>query len=221
MTVRKWFNLNKNHDKSINVELSRLKRFYFALGLQIGGDGVVGGTQVFQWHLAIPYLFQIFISLDWTYLKRWPVERKCTEFYIDDQLMHLEIWQTWGEWTRGDWSWGWLWRDKLSNWILGKQSHLEVILSKHEAMITMPEGDYKAEITMTEHTWKRPRSKAKIVRYADVEVEGGIPFPGKGTCSWNCGDDALEATSFKECTVEEACEQFRDAVMDYRDRYPL
>ena len=53
----------------------------------------------------------------------------------------------------------------------------------------------------------------------DVRCEVGIPFPGKGTMAYNCGDDGLFGTAFDVETPEEACAKYRDVVLEYRRRY--
>ena len=46
-----------------------------------------------------------------------------------------------------------------------------------------------------------------------------VPFPGKGTMSYNCGEDGLYGTAFAVETPEEACAKFHDRVVEYRKKY--
>ena len=53
----------------------------------------------------------------------------------------------------------------------------------------------------------------------DVRCSCGIPFPGKGTMSYNCDDDGLFGTAFDVEPPEEACVNFGDVVLEYRKQY--
>jgi hypothetical protein len=83
----------------------------------------------------------------------------------------------------------------LTDALFGKPKHSLEILSEQD--ITMPEGKYPAHVKRERRTWKRPRGFTPLVReYWDVDVESGIPVPGKGENSWDCDDDAIFASSF-------------------------
>lgn len=62
-----------------------------------------------------------------------------------------------------------------------------------EIMVPMPEGNYPASVTLERSTWGRKRWPwGRKVQYStDLEIPGGIPHPGKGENSWDCGDDGL------------------------------
>jgi hypothetical protein len=56
-------------------------------------------------------------------------------------------------------------------------------------------------------------------RSALVESETGVPVPGKGENSWDCGEDALYSLSTTAATIDEAIEKFKASVMKTRERY--
>lgn len=86
--------------------------------------------------------------------------------------------------------------------------------------VLMPEGVYPVEITLTEDKWKRPRWPwPTVVRRARIECPGGIPTPGKGENSWDCGEDATYGLTCPASTVEEAVEELKRGVMEDRERY--
>lgn len=77
--------------------------------------------------------------------------------------------------------------------LLGKSRYSEkVIKETHNVEITLPEGKYPATCEMKDCYWKRPRWPfTKTIRRAFIEIENGIPIPGKGENSWDCEDDAI------------------------------
>ena len=79
----------------------------------------------------------------------------------------------------------------------------------------MPEGKYPAHVKRERRTWKRPRWFTPLVRgYWDVDVESGIPVPGKGENSWDCDDDAIFASSFSVNKAETAYMAGKCVAMD-------
>ena len=92
-----------------------------------------------------------------------------------------------------------------------------------EGHVTMLEGDYPVVLQRERQTWWRPRWPwwpFRIVHESwDVRCDVGIPFPGKGTMSYNCGEDGLYGTAFDVDTPEEACARFSDCVVEYRKKY--
>jgi hypothetical protein len=101
------------------------------------------------------------------------------------------------------------------------KSELET-LSVHKVEIPMPEGVYHWKIEMQRRTMWRPRwpFKRDGLEYSARPLDGeAIPFPGKGTMSYNCGPDALCGQSGPEATVEMAISKIVHSVLDSRKRY--
>jgi hypothetical protein len=91
----------------------------------------------------------------------------------------------------------------------------EVITEPHLVQIPMPEGCYPAWLRVVRRTWKRPRSLFKRTRIThDIDCDVGVPFPGKGENSWDCGEDCLHAAGYAVDTDEQAVKRFADRVRD-------
>lgn len=79
------------------------------------------------------------------------------------------------------------------DFVFGRTKHFECVLSVHEASATLPEGLYDCTVTMKREWWQRPRAfwRTATVTRAHIDCPSGIPVPGKGENSWDCGDDAI------------------------------
>lgn len=108
----------------------------------------------------------------------------------------------------------------VSNLIFGRTKHEQKVLSVHEAVVPMPEGNYPATVKIVEDSWKWSRWPWPKVRLAsEIEVKGGVPFPGKGENSWDCGEDAIISTGSSTPTVAGAVGAMVSSVLRNRERY--
>lgn len=126
------------------------------------------------------------------------------------------IW--WSLWMNPD-----VWKSTDPKWRKGAWHPLDTIfgiqkLSREDkdapvtVMIPMPEGQYTASVQMSTRYYTRPRWPFEVgpsilfvkQRSHDTEIPGGIPEPGKGENSYDCGDDALFASSGPAESVEDA-----------------
>ena len=100
-------------------------------------------------------------------------------------------------------------------------------LEERDVKIPMPEKEYDAHVKMEKlirqrkkWRWKIPPFYQEIIR-ADIDMVEPIPHPGKGTCSYNCGEDAIQSLSCPVKSVDEAiCEMIKSVTL-CRLRYPL
>jgi hypothetical protein len=112
----------------------------------------------------------------------------------------------------------------LDRLVLGKQQYIKEDLGPPiRTHVQMLEGPYPVTVQRQRQRWWRTRwpwwpCRIEHVSY-EVECPYGIPFPGKGENSWDCGEDGLWSTACAVETVEDACERFRTTVLDYRRRY--
>lgn len=94
------------------------------------------------------------------------------------------------------------------DWVLGMPRHsLEVLESGIPVTVNVgqwPGDSYTGTATHTRRTWKR-RFSTKVSDGYEIEMQQGIPFPGKGENSWDCGDDAY--FGFGGPTIESATER--------------
>lgn len=115
----------------------------------------------------------------------------------------------WSIWWRQDYSSSRdpKWRHgyfSLVDFFLGDVKHSKEILQTAEVRIPLPEGTYDATVEIDRSTWRRPRWFAKRRTGSYVSIPKGIPIPGKGENSYDCGPDALFGKSGPETTVEGA-----------------
>lgn len=115
---------------------------------------------------------------------------------------------------------GWHWSDFVSDLIFGSAEYSERVLLDQAGSVSMPEGDYPVSVKLVESVWRRPRRPwpAKM-RRAKIECEKGIPHPGKGENSWDCGEDATYGLVCPAESVDEALIVLREVVTRSRERY--
>ena len=172
---------------------------------------------------AVPYLF-LSVGLAWP--RRW-IPRG-GEFGGDITVFKFSIndgslrWQFW----RDDMGWSSdtpKWRDGHFNpmdFIFGHKKYSEDVLETVPVSVVMPEKAYPGTVKLLQSKWKRPRAWwTSTMRRADIDVPGGVPFPGKGENSWDCGEDAAFSMTCPATTAQEAVETFRQSVERDRKRY--
>jgi len=99
------------------------------------------------------------------------------------------------------------WRDGSFNvldFVLGERQYSERDIESRDVDVPMPEGNYKGTVKMREATWKRPRWFTYRLMRAHIDMEEPIPIPGKGSASYNCGDDATHGLTCPARTIPEA-----------------
>lgn len=143
--------------------------------------------------------------------------------YLSLSVHDSSLWWQFGGNSFGDWS-----RDtpkwkhgnfNFGDFFLGDVKYTEGSPEIQKVKIPMPEGAYDATVTLREDRWERPRWKTLRLRRASVDVPLGIPFPGKGENSWDCGEDAVFGLSCCADTVEEAIGKQVETVLRNRRRY--
>jgi len=184
---------------------------------------VVGGNHQIDLTLSL-LLFALYLSFDeWTWLGRFPPMRasKGKEIGLDWNSWTL----SWNLWTPED-EWSAKtpkWRDghfDVLDFFGGKNTYRKVDQEPIPVLIPMPEKEYKGTVTFFTQTWKRPRWPWPRVRAgATVDIEGGIPIPGKGENAWDCDEDAHLSIGTCARSVEEAVQDAIEAVNKRRLRY--
>lgn len=139
-------------------------------------------------------------------------------------------------WSTHDWAIWWnLWLDDgswssttpkwrsgsfhIDDFVLGKAKYSQRILNEQAVQIALPEASYPATVKIDERTWKRPRWFTKRMVGSQVDIPKGIPFPGKGENSWDCGQDAVFGLSSLESTIEGAIAAVVRSVLKSRRRH--
>lgn len=109
----------------------------------------------------------------------------------------------------------------LADLLFGRPRVKVTTLACHGAVVQLPEGGYPATVRLYTATYKRPLAFRpwRVVPRFDIEVEDGIPIPGKGDNSWDMEDDAVYEVSGAGDSVETAVAAIRAAIMQSRERY--
>jgi hypothetical protein len=182
---RCWWHFKNN--KCIGLEWNFGKP-HFHIGVDYGGFRDSEITLMF----CIPFM-NLYLSFENIFkrLKKTNYDRH-TGIAVFDWKIWISIGNDETGWEDNRRQW---WRHIIispADLVLGSTKYSKVDLEKVKVDISMVEGSYPAEITLTECTWKRKRSPFKqVIKRAEVEMGKPIPIPGKGENSWDCGEDAL------------------------------
>lgn len=122
--------------------------------------------------------------------------------------------------------WGRSWSCFIDEKILGRRKYIEGEKKHYDGLeIWFPEKIYKLTVDLKVDTWKYSRwpfwPLTRTLARADVKVidPKGIPVPGKGENSWDCGDDATYGIHGCAGSVHEAVEMLRSSVLRSRRKY--
>lgn len=175
--------------------------------------------------IGLPFLFDLFLSVDYLPLvERLPgvryegnIENSQREIGVRffDGGVWLSLWHE-------DHGWGprrmWVWRPM--DWLLGPKIYTKEVVETGLLTLHMPEGYYDATYTLYNAYWKRPRWPwPKHVLRGEIEVEDGVPVPGKGTTAYNIGEDAIYSLTTKARSVSELVGEFVKSVTETRIKY--
>jgi hypothetical protein len=115
---------------------------------------------------------------------------------------------------------GWRCSGLLLDVFLGRAVHSSRTLSYNGSFIHMPEGVYACTVKLHRDTWKRPRWPRPLrIDRATVEIPVGVPIPGKGENSWDCGEDKIYSSTMPAATVKVAVENVQNAATERRLKY--
>jgi hypothetical protein len=150
----------------------------------------------------------------------WLTDEREFRFAIHDWTIRLGVWERSGEWRSSDPWWIRGVSFNLPDFFLGRTKHTNETVGEFVVSIPMPEGSYPAKVRIEHCTWKRPRWFGGINRRdAWVDIPGGIPFPGKGENSWDCGMDGLFGYGCSSTKPEDVIAKGVQSVMESRRKY--
>lgn len=225
---RAWFNIGKAFGPSARIEWTFLHRArHFGATLTTFGD-----EEDIGFNLGITYLFGISFHIKifpykWDRVIGLGKQRATYGYDTGFSIFGDAIWF---KWWRDDVGQGWsnkdsLWKRKEFNFnpadfFLGHEKHSSRDINKTPVVVSMPEKNYEGSVRLFESTWKRPRwlFSRRIIR-TELELKEGIPHPGKGENSWDCGEDCTYGMTAPCNTVYEAIAQMVESVMRNRQRY--
>lgn len=145
-------------------------------------------------------------------------------FSIHDWTMFVSILENDGCWNKED-PWWQSFSVDLSpiDLLFGKPKYHSEVLKESVVDIPMPEKSYKAKIKLCLDSWRRKGfSFLNVELYrAHIDMIEPIPKPGKGTTSYNCGEDALHGLTCQVDSIEAGIAEVVKSVLIDRRRYPL
>jgi hypothetical protein len=209
--TNRWWLYGKNHRTKLSLEWQWLRRARFC-GFEISFSRT--------WKLR-----QIFIGLPWVF--SWWITfgdpDDDTQYELGLKIHSSSVWlmlfSNPDEWNRSD-----PWYRKqhslnLTDLILGRQQCRLEKLEEQPVQIPMPEGVYSGVAVHERRTWRRPRWFQEVRDSIWITVEKGVPFPGKGENSWDCGMDGLVSAGIDGVNVEKAIGHFVGSVLESRRKY--
>ena len=124
---------------------------------------------------------------------------------------------------------GGYWSVFLKDVFLGREVYKTKTLATFKETIRMPEGNYPAFVSVSRVERSRFMMGTKLSWRFSVEVTDGVPMPGKGENSWDCGEDAAYSISFPEVPITigadfvlmaaDYARKFAESVMETRLQY--
>ena len=234
---KRWFlNWGHNLDWGVRVEVSRRWRSGFIATFGYGGQ-----EDFVEWTLALPRLFFLHIAFATPFKghRLRPFDGKYGESKAKFGLRQVagtlyllvghDPMGTWyGTHGKGGPVGRWL-RDIKRNkqvtlfrgdWILGRPRHTLEVLEEGipiVAEVGQWDGDsYRGTAKHTRRTWKR-RFSTKVSDGYEIDMQEGIPFPGKGENSWDQGDDAY--FGFGGTTIDAALDRIVAETIAARERH--
>lgn len=129
------------------------------------------------------------------------------------------IWARQNSWSRDD-PWWMHWHLDFLDVLLGDRKHEVVrVLESRDVRVPMPEGVYDAKAELKLESWKRPRWPwPLLVTRLHMDIAKGVPIPGKGENSWDCGPDATGSITMPARTIEEGIGGFVGSTLLLRRR---
>jgi hypothetical protein len=226
---RAWLHTKGHRRDLLSVEWSTFKRSHLHLSLDVfAGDNERAVMFAFGTYFLNLYLtFENVIPRRWAKNHNWSHDTGLT--WIEGSL-RLELYHSGNDcyycegydgrpkgWT------GWSKYVDFRDLLMGRNDYRSEVLETHRALVTMPEGQYPATVTINRATWTRRRWPFRLfprVRVdSHIEVAGGIPVPGKGENSYDSDDDAINSTGSSTPTVAAAVAQMTKSALETRERY--
>lgn len=217
---------NEKKVQQVHLEWSLFRRglaFYVTIDDASDYDirAVIGVPFFGRFYLGLEHAkrFLRFIGMDWKTVRDKGSFNWARRIGIDIRLPVIIIYP-WCHPT--DWS-----RNKrnsiyinLKDAVLGRKKYSEGPATSKEIIINMPEGDYQGTYKKYVAHWKRPRWPIiDSVARVEIDIPEGIPFPGKGENSWDCGDDACFGITVSAKTIDEAVSKLIQSVIRDREHY--
>lgn len=222
---RAWLHLGqKKFNSCFGIEWSFLHHSRMC-GIEFS---VLGSEKDFGFSIRIPFIASLHI--DFSLPCTWLRQRFKTAVYGYDTGFTIFGGTLYIQWFRDDVGRGWhnreTWwqRQEISfnpaDFFLGYPKHSERTIKSVDVEVPMVEKMYPGTVRFHETIWKRPRWPFPRRRFgATLELEEGIPVPGKGENSYDCGEDCIYGSGSSALTEAEAVSNMVRTVLKTRERY--
>ena len=190
----------------------------FGVSLDFGGPGCERDVKLYLGLIVATFYFS------------------CSGFFprlgVDYEGRTIEInWHSRGLWWRF-WVPEMSWSSRTPKWRDGHFDPTDFVLGQTrcettkvgdpiDVVVPMPEANYRGTVQLERRVWKRPRWPWPTMERtsASISMIEGVPVPGKGENSWDCGEGAIHGTGSSEATPEAAVAQVVEAALEDRRRY--
>lgn len=195
------------------IEVACPSHSWCSFGATIGGD-----EHGLKFHACL-----LRVGVYWGLAARWfsrRVRPQDWSFSIGDGRIRVECGASPRQWSRSQ-PWWWSMSIEPAQILFGRMRHSEREVSTTKTVIPMPEGPYQCVVTLKLERWQRARlpwASRKVMR-GHVQIEGGVPVPGKGENSWDCDDDAIYSQTAAAKSVEQAVANVVESALRTRRRY--
>ena len=216
---RAWFHFG---DHCFHVEWSMGR---WCCGAMLNFERDRQGTEGVTLSVQVPLLFTLYIAPPIPKRVQAWIGRKIGDSYSSGRDFGIRVFD-WGIWwscaehtmesgPRDQWWRRGVWRP--IDTLLGRHKFSSRVVKEETVLIPMPEKTYTAKATTKLMIWKRPRWFPMHRLSTTLDIDGGIPVPGKGENSWDCGDDGIYGIS--GATVEDAIANAVKSALKDRTRY--
>lgn len=138
-----------------------------------------------------------------------PFDGRVTGVTLLGDHLSFKLWNSHSGWSQRDakvapWSGnGWYKGFFLRDVFLGQEKHTSHVVATRSLVCAMPEGDYAVEAEISHVTRKRALTSTKHAYCVTLKCDSGIPTPGKGENSYDCGEDAVFSWPSVEVKTEQ------------------
>ncbi len=211
-TIQWWLHRDGRPGSSVYLEIAVPCSSWFAVRLRLGGD-----ERELLFSLAF---LRLGVWLGFGVPALRGVRPQEWELSTYEGVVRLELGADPDSWSRSE-PWWRRWRVEPAEVLFGRMRHSDRVVSHTETSIPMPERAYPCVVTLKDERWQRARLPwaAKKLRRAHVEIDKGVPVPGKGENAWDIDDDAIFSSTFPAETVEQAIAGVVESAMKSRRRY--
>jgi hypothetical protein len=223
---RAWldFHSGRRH-REVRFEWVLFPRISSDLGVRLGasiGLGSQGSEDGFTAHVQLGFA-SLYFGLDGFLPGLDGYEDKEVSVSWFARALHWNLWTPTDSWDSKTPKW----RNGTfdpTDFLLGPTRCTEEEIRPPESvLVPMPEGVYPGVVKFERRTWKRPRwpwvSHSRESAWIDMADGRGVPVPGKGENSWDCGEDAICGTGADEPTPEAAIASVVKAALKARRRH--